>query len=598
MKHPKTFQEFDYGHLIARIFISNLRVTATFKGWLPSVAPYISWTFKGLTYDAAKHELVMNNAQQCLQGTYEFVMDMDAVLWMIEKEVTLTKVVFPKDTCHRDALDLVTPFCTKKRPPEAYPYPQEVIDTCAFMFQEFCDYFRLPHIIRLLTICLKHYPQGKQHKVKRRIAAMTTDAMLHTLAANPLDLFLNADKHFQVYLPSYGAFVDMKANMSYKTFETCAARLMDFFRRVYISEHKHTGCTFGQLKHAFLAHEPGAKLVYDQAFWSLVRNKALIYNRDIGSSDDPYVTLPRLHAHAESVCKFLIVLFGNSGEVKRRRGGAPGVPPVLTDEQTRAAWHMRHNPLTIVVGPPGRGKTSMVVWAVAAYHNTAVVSFVGTNVAAHRERMGGHSEVSNTAHHFYYTCKNHDPSWGNAIDVLVWDEFSNVPLNLAAHTLSCVPHVQRALFVLDPAQIAPLKPGHVGVDFIAAFPQHTHTLSVNLRVSSNARALAEAAVHILRGDHESLIEWSDTLEDLASITYIDARHSFERHMYELLQHIYNHVDFYQVYSLKDMQFIAFTREMRDLANEGERPSCATAEEEETNLNTLFFLPVIEKALER
>jgi hypothetical protein len=419
-------------------------------------------------------------------------------------------------------------------------------------------------IIKLLDICLMHYPVGSQHKIKRRIGSMTTTEMKQALSADALDLFLNVGKVHKVCLPTYGAFFAYKKDVAYKPFEMCAARLLDWFRRTFVADQKHTGCFFSVLKQLFLAHEPGAKLYFDQAFWTLVKKNALVYNRE--TPDNPTVTLPSLHKHAETVCAFLSSLFGNSGEVKRRRHVAPGIPPFLTDEQTRAAWHMLHNPLTIVVGPPGRGKTSMIVWAVAAYQQAACLSFVGTNVAAHRERMGGRTEVSNTAHHFYYTCKNSDPSWGQSIDALIWDEFANVPLSLAAHTLECVPNAQRALFVLDPAQIAPLKPGHVGVDFIAAFPQHTHTLSLNLRVSANARALAEAAVHILRGEHEDRIEWSDSLEELSSITYVDAKHSFERHIRDLLRHIAEYMDFYQVYSLKDIQFIAFTREMRDMAN--------------------------------
>lgn len=547
-------------------------MTATFKGWLPSIAPYVRWTFRGLDWDPHKHELTMKHARQCVEGSYAFCIHenggQETLNWMLSVEIPESPVSFGKeeDKIRKVALERCMTFLKTLGTTTTQGLPLTVVlETSAFVLREFCDYYRLPDVIKLLTLCVKHYPAHKQHAIKQRIARMPTDEMRRIVDANPLELFFNAGKQFTMHLPTYGALVENKRD-TYKPFEMCAARVLDFFRRVYIAEQKHTGCLFDTLKEVFLRHEPGAKYVFDQAFWTLVKAGALTYNRELS-----YVTLPQLQAHADNVTHFIrrLLSYGQDHAPLRRSAndGAPGVPPMLTDEQTRAAWHMLNNPLTIVVGPPGRGKTSMVVWAVAAFQNSAVVSFVGTNVASHRERMGGRSEVSNTAHHFYYTCQNVDKSWGEVIESFVWDEFSNVPLSLASRTLLCVPNARRALFVLDPAQIAPLKPGHVGVDFIGAFPQHTHTLTVNLRVSSNARALAEAAVHILRGEHRERIDWSDDLNDLASITYIDARHSFQRHIQDLLQHLYAYVGVYQVYSLKDIQFIAFTREMRDMANE-------------------------------
>lgn len=564
LKSPKHYKDFAHDFfVIAQVWVTNLQCSLVFKGYLPSCAPYILWTFKR-PHVIYKDELIMEHASSCTEGTYELISNVKTLQWMLQEEM----VYSPVDDGHNKYVYDYGILSTCKTYQENLANMVDVMPVlkqCEFIFKHYCDYYRLPHMIELLKICFKYYPKNKQHKVKMLIREMTTEDMIRTLETKPLDLFLNAEKTFKVYLPTYGSFFD-RASGAYKPWEMCAARIMDYFRRIYVEEQRNTGCTFQTLKEHFLQIEPGAKNYYDQAFWLLVRSKALIYRR----GQDPMVTLPTLDKHARRICDFFRALSTVEAYPIKRTAGVPGIPPQLTDEQTRAAWHAFHNPLTIVVGPPGRGKTSMIVWAMAMWKNAACVSFVGTNVAAHRERMGGRPEVSNTAHHFFNTCGKH-PEWPQLIEAFIWDEFSNVPDALAAKTLGCLGEAtKRTLFVLDPAQIAPIKPGHVGMDLIAAFPDMVHTLSVNLRVSANSRALAEAAVHMLNNVHAERIEWSDDIKDKESITYIEARPNvpFREAMRRILQHVLvDEAGFYRVTSLRDLQFIAFTREMRDEANE-------------------------------
>jgi ATP-dependent exoDNAse (exonuclease V) alpha subunit len=82
--------------------------------------------------------------------------------------------------------------------------------------------------------------------------------------------------------------------------------------------------------------------------------------------------------------------------------------------------------------------------------------------------------------------------YANAIECLVIDEGSNVDQSLMADIISCFPRLSRLIIVMDPWQINPISPGTPAKDLLALFPEHTFSLTKNLRVAPSAIRLADA----------------------------------------------------------------------------------------------------------
>ena len=105
--------------------------------------------------------------------------------------------------------------------------------------------------------------------MKKRIYNMDIADMKRVCAATPIELFLNPCKTFPVSISNYGHLIGRVGHL--KVYEMCAARLLDFFRRVFVKEQRNVGCTVDTLRSLYLSRDPGDKMHFDQAFWHLVK---------------------------------------------------------------------------------------------------------------------------------------------------------------------------------------------------------------------------------------------------------------------------------------------------------------------------------------
>lgn len=368
-----------------------------------------------------------------------------------------------------------------------------------------------------------------------------------------------------------------------------AARILDFYRDM----GKHTGHPYEVLKSRYVHEHPQDEGMFDQSFWFLVKWKIFEYYRK-----ESMVSECHTYKRAEEICTSLSHLFSgfdpeeSEGLLRDEEAVVPCIPPPhLTDEQTAACLHMLNNPFTMVCGPPGRGKTTILEVAVAYWKNVMGISFVGTNVASHRERCGGHPEISHTAHYIYYQGRNDvGRAWLSRFDAVVWDEFANVDDALVAKTLGSFSSLKRLVTILDPWQIHPLKHGLPAVDLLETFPTCVFHLTVNKRMEPSAREMGDAIIHILKGEPQR-IEWSHNLEDFASMTMLSPNRNpkdvpvvtpagwlgkknqpsvdsvLESLITRILRHVYANPQFYNVHTILDIQFIAFRRYVRDQVND-------------------------------
>lgn len=204
----------------------------------------------------------------------------------------------------------------------------------------------------------------------------------------------------------------------------------------------------------------------------------------------------------------------------RKNGRVPCLPRFdLTGEQQGIARHMIHNPLTLVLGAPGTGKSELIVWAASHFRHVVVVTFVGMMVDAIQRRLNNHRELANTIHYVYYMDKNsrkeEDPDnplrkWLRQFEVVVLDEGSNVDIALMAKFFRCFPRMSRLLIVGDLEQIPPIDAGSPFGDMTRAFPNHCFRLTQVLRTKPHARLLADACRHISNATSPQ-IEWGDAV---------------------------------------------------------------------------------------
>jgi hypothetical protein len=197
--------------------------------------------------------------------------------------------------------------------------------------------------------------------------------------------------------------------------------------------------------------------------------------------------------------------------------------PDLTEDQKLALAAVDQHPIVCIHGLPGRGKTHVVGELYRKYAHCCVLSFVGSMVAALRERgmtTAGtiHSYLIEKVRLQEYVLRRPErlgpmprvaPELAQLVQaqVLLVDEFTNVDNQLAGLLYALFPRLQRVVHVFDPKQIGPIKPGRMAYNLLEALPAECHVaLSTQMRVvDPAARALVTNDEHLLQGRFDAVV---------------------------------------------------------------------------------------------
>jgi hypothetical protein len=191
----------------------------------------------------------------------------------------------------------------------------------------------------------------------------------------------------------------------------------------------------------------------------------------------------------------------------------PGSPVVaapkgpLNHMQCEALRHVLNNPLTIIQGGPGSGKTAFGAEHLSClFQEIAVYTHVGRQAVSLCDRLGGCRENASTIHsaHHKRQKKSHEAllrvKYSERIEIVVIDEVYNCDEHTMEMALSLALNGSRVVLIGDPDQIMPI-PGEEGagtpaMDIAKAFPEHVVILSENMRQQENARAIHDVVTNV------------------------------------------------------------------------------------------------------
>jgi uncharacterized protein YrrD len=407
---------------------------------------------------------------------------------------------------------------------------------------------------------LKYYKNIKKIEELVELTYVQLEALSTCLDQNPILLCFDNNGYFK-YRLSYESFMLLKIpSHKYSPEQVLSINILDFIYSYFIEDLGDTLFDRDNLK-TEMSRKKRLNIIEKTLFADAL--KWLIEKEQVISIDDILLTLPRFQRQGLGIKTKLLDIIKKSGEVSLRTcEKVPFIPKTLTKDQQKIARHMIEDPICIIIGAPGRGKTVMIEFAMRAFTCASVVSFVGTVVTAHRQRMGGREEVSNTAHKMYKTAKYtySGQAWLNMFEVLVWDEGSNVEEDLFYKTIMAFKRLKKLIIVLDPNQISPIGYGSPCLDLIKNFPQYCHELTENLRVDKTSLALAESISNIVKNTPR-FIQWSRNIMNLQSLTILNEEVNYQN-LFNLLKHIIKYPNIYKVKHVNDIQFIVFTNDVK------------------------------------
>lgn len=239
-----------------------------------------------------------------------------------------------------------------------------------------------------------------------------------------------------------------------------------------------------------------------------------------------YLQLPRDQLLQERILSHLRRIYRNflnkqgKFSVRSPEGCVPAVPKgVCNPKQKRVIDHVLNNPITIIQGGPGSGKTyTGVVQMSILFEWMEIQTHVGRQAVALCDLLGGSTENASTVHSSFHRRQANTVRREYLLnkEVAVADECYNMSDQEMEMFLASVPNASRVVFIGDPNQIRPI-PGETGagtpaLDIARAFPQHVIYLDQNMRQREDAKAIHECVTAIRLRLPRSIV-WGKTIND-------------------------------------------------------------------------------------
>ena len=181
----------------------------------------------------------------------------------------------------------------------------------------------------------------------------------------------------------------------------------------------------------------------------------------------------------------------------------------LSDEQILAVNTSVNEPVSVITGGPGAGKTTMVLGLVSALESLdqSVRICAPTGRAAKRiEDNPILKKFEPSTIHRYLGGAGTEG--GNDFDVMIVDESSMIDVDLLVLLLESIPDGASLVFIGDPDQLPSVAPGQVFRDIIGSPVIPVSRLTGNFR-QAEFSDIIKAARGVIRG---KLLDFSNTLE--------------------------------------------------------------------------------------
>lgn len=191
----------------------------------------------------------------------------------------------------------------------------------------------------------------------------------------------------------------------------------------------------------------------------------------------------------------------------------------LSDEQLIAVNSSVNEPVSIITGGPGAGKTTMVLGLVSALEalEQSVKICAPTGRAAKRIEDNPTLKKFNPSTIHRYLAMQKGPKKED-FDVMIVDEASMIDVDLLVLLLESIPDGASLVFIGDPDQLPPVGPGQVFRDIIDSDAIAVSRLTGNFR-QAEFSDIIKAARGVIKG---KLLDFANSLE-ASDFTFIETQ---------------------------------------------------------------------------
>lgn len=189
----------------------------------------------------------------------------------------------------------------------------------------------------------------------------------------------------------------------------------------------------------------------------------------------------------------------------------------LSDEQLSAVNTSVNEPISVITGGPGAGKTTMVmglVSALEALEQTVKICAPTGRAAKRIEENPFLEKFEPSTIHRFLTKMN--TSAKTDFDVMIVDESSMIDIDLLSQLLEKIPDGASLVFIGDPDQLPPVGPGQVFRDIINSDFIPVSRLTGNFR-QAEFSDIIKAARGVINGD---LLDYSASIQQ-SDFTFIE-----------------------------------------------------------------------------